>query len=45
MDIPITNPHISASATDNSKTDESIQTNGTTVNVGPGGSILQHCGN
>lgn len=31
--------------TDNSKTDESIQTNGTTVNVGPGGVIQQHCGN
>ena len=46
MDIPITNPHISASATDNSKTDESIGQNGTTtVNVGAGASFQQHCGN
>lgn len=47
VEIPVTNPHLSASAemTDNSKTDESITTSGTTVNVGPGGQILQHCGN
>lgn len=47
VEIPVTNPHLSANAemTDNSKTDESINTSGTTVNVGPGGSILQHCGN
>ena len=45
MEIPITNPHLSAEATDNSKTDESINTSGTTVNVGPGGVIQQHCGN
>lgn len=37
VEIPVTNPHLSASVSDNSKTDESIQTNGTTVNVGPGG--------
>ena len=39
VEIPVTNPHLSASAevTDNSKTDESINTSGTTVNVGPGG--------
>ena len=45
MDIPMTSPHLTAQMTDNSKTDESIQTNGTTVNVGPGGVIQQHCGN
>ena len=47
VEIPVTNPHLSANAemTDNSKTDESIQTSNTTVNVGPGGQILQHCGN
>ena len=47
VEIPVTNPHLSASAemTDNSKTDESIQTSHTTVNVGPGGTIQQHCGN
>ena len=45
MEIPITNPHLSAEMTDNSKTDESITTSGTTVNVGPGGVIQQHCGN
>lgn len=45
MEIPITNPHLSAELSDNSKTDESITTSGTTVNVGPGGVIQQHCGN
>ena len=45
MEIPITNPHLSAELADNSKTDESITTSGTTVNVGPGGVIQQHCGN
>ena len=45
IDIPITNPHLSGTISDNSKTDESITTSGTTVNVGPGGQILQHCGN
>ena len=45
VEIPVTNPHLSAEMTDNSKTDESITTSGTTVNVGPGGVIQQHCGN
>lgn len=47
VELPITQPHFNANAdlTDNSKTDESITTSGTTVNVGPGGQILQHCGN
>ena len=47
VDIPVTNPHFSASAqvSDQSKTDESIQTSHTTVNVGEGGVIQQHCGN
>ena len=45
MEIPITNPHLSAELSDSSKTDESITTSGTTVNVGPGGVIQQHCGN
>ena len=39
VEIPITNPHLSAELSDNSKTDESITTSGTTVNVGPGGMI------
>ena len=37
VEIPVTNPHFAAEMTDNSKTDESISTSGTTVNVGPGG--------
>ena len=47
VEIPMTQPHFSAEAqvSDNSKTDESINTSGTTVNVGPGGQLLQHCGN
>jgi len=45
MEIPITNPQLNASLSDDSKTDESITTTGTTVNVGPGGVIQQHCGN
>jgi len=45
VEIPITEPHLSAEVSDNSKTDESITTTGTTVNVGPGGVIQQHCGN
>ena len=41
VDIPVTNPHFSAEAqvTDNSKTDESINTSGTTVHVENGGTL------
>lgn len=45
VEIPVTNPHFAAELTDSSKTDESINTSGTTVNVGSGGQILQNCGN
>ena len=55
VEIPVTNPHLSASAemTDNSKTDESITNTqsgtSTTVNVGAGGhyetNTHQNCGN
>lgn len=39
VEIPMAQPHFTANAelTDSSKTDESITTSGTTVNVGPGG--------
>ena len=36
MDIPITNPNLSASLEDNSKVDDSFTQQGTTVNLGSG---------
>lgn len=45
MDIPITNPHLSANLEDNSKVDESFQQQGTTVNIGNGGTYNQNSGN
>ena len=45
MDIPITNPHLSANLEDNSKIDDSFKQQGTTVNLGSGATYNQNCGN
>ena len=45
MDIPITNPHLSANLEDNSKVDDSFNQAGTTVNLGAGATYNQNCGN
>ena len=45
MDIPITNPHISANLEDNSRVDDSFKQQGTTVNLGTGATYNQNCGN
>ena len=45
MDIPITNPNLSASLEDNSKVDDSFKQEGTTVNLGSGATYNQNCGN
>ena len=45
MDIPITNPHLSANLEDNSKVDDSFKQEGTTVNLGSGATYNQNCGN
>ena len=45
MDIPITNPHLSANLEDNSKVDDSFAQQGTTVNLGTGATYNQNCGN
>lgn len=45
MDIPITNPNLSASLEDNSKVDDSFTQQGTTVNLGSGATYNQNCGN
>ncbi len=45
MDIPITNPHLSANLEDNSKVDDSFTQSGTTVNLGSGATYNQNCGN
>ena len=45
MDIPITNPHLSANLEDNSKVDDSFKQQGTTVNLGNGATYNQNCGN
>lgn len=45
MDIPITNPHLSANLEDNSKIDDSFKQQGTTVNFGNGATYNQNCGN
>ena len=36
MEIPITNPHVSANLEDNSKVDDSFSQQATTVNLGNG---------
>ena len=36
MDIPITNPHISANLEDNSKVDDSFKQTGTNITFGDG---------
>ena len=36
MEIPITNPNLSANLEDNSKVDDSFNQSGTTVNIGAG---------
>ena len=45
MEIPITNPHLSANLEDNSKVDDSFNQQGTTVNLGSGATYNQNCGN
>ena len=47
MDIPITNPHISAhfEEDDHSMMDDSFTQQGTTVNIGSGAVYNQNCGN
>lgn len=45
MEIPITNPHLSANLEDNSKVDDSFKQEGTTVNLGSGATYNQNCGN
>ena len=49
VEIPMTQPHFSANAdlTDNSKTDESVNTSGNNITVGPGGVYMPttHPGN
>ena len=45
MDIPITNPHISANLEDNSKVDDSFKQTGTNITFGDGAVYNQNCGN
>lgn len=45
MEIPITNPHLSANLEDSSKVDDSFKQEGTTVNLGSGATYNQNCGN
>ena len=45
MEIPITNPHLSANLEDNSKVDDSFTQSATTVNLGSGATYNQNCGN
>ena len=45
MDIPITNPHLSANMEDNSKVDDSFKQTGTNITFGDGAVYNQNCCN